>query len=137
MKSIRLSKQLRTVLSQEELELLTRECIESWIQEEIDLNEDDDTGSINERVCNTIDTYLNSLHNRLSYSTFLFLSHKRKVKDYRVTASSISTYETVIQATSQEEAERIARETDGGDFAESSPFGDWKIEEVICLEEDK
>ena len=127
-----------TVLSQEELELLTAKCIESWVQEEIDLNGDDDRGSINERVCSTIDTYLNSLHTRLSYYTFLFLSHKRRVKNYRVTASSISTYEAIIQATSQEEAERIARETDGGDFTESSDLvADWKIEEVICLEEDK
>lgn len=51
------------------------------------------------------------------------------IKTYKVTASFISYCHAEIEAESQEEAERIARDMDGGDFipAESD---DWNIESV-------
>lgn len=67
-----MSNQHKDIMSQDELGAYTKECIQSWVQEEIELNEDYDSGSINERVCTTIDTYLESLHTRLSFASYAF-----------------------------------------------------------------
>lgn len=59
----------------------------------------------------------------------------RKVKTYRVTAVMRTYLETTIQATSLEEARRLADDIDGGDFTEQEGGKEWEtfrdeIEEV-------
>ena len=67
-----------------------------------------------------------------AYFETQLMQHQRKIdnmKTYKVTASFISYCHAEIEAESQEEAEAIARNMDGGDFipAESD---DWEIESV-------
>ena len=54
------------------------------------------------------------------------------MKTYRVFASYVSYCYADIEAESQEDAERIAQDLDGGDF-EPDYYGgdDWKIDRVI------
>ena len=52
------------------------------------------------------------------------------MKTYKVTACYYSYCTTTVQANSEEEAEDIAREMDGGDFKQSGELGDWHINDV-------
>lgn len=51
------------------------------------------------------------------------------MKKFRVTASSMSYFTLVVEAETQEEAEAIAEQADGGDF-DADGFGDWEIYSV-------
>jgi hypothetical protein len=52
------------------------------------------------------------------------------VKTYKITASYVSYCTAEIEAETQEEAERIAHDMDGGDFTPAQDNDDWTIEAV-------
>ena len=52
------------------------------------------------------------------------------MKTYRVVACYYTYCTTTVQANSEEEAEEIAQEMDGGDFKQSGELGDWHINDV-------
>lgn len=55
-------------------------------------------------------------------------------KIYRVDYSSISLYSLLVTANSEEEAKRIAEDTDGSEF-EPVPTGDWEFYDITCKDE--
>jgi hypothetical protein len=52
------------------------------------------------------------------------------VKKFKITASFVSYCHAEIEAETQEEAEQIARDMDGGDFIPAQDNDDWTIEAV-------
>jgi len=57
------------------------------------------------------------------------------MREYNVRAIMTTVLETTIVANSQEEAEALARETDGGDFSAIEQEGSWSIDSVIDIGE--
>ena len=55
------------------------------------------------------------------------------MKTYRILASSVNYYYLDIEAKDDEEAWKIAYDTDGGDYKEQE-MGDWQIDSVIVQE---
>lgn len=51
------------------------------------------------------------------------------MKSWRVIYTSVTAYDILIDAETEDEAMEIARETDGGEFAEID-IGDWEFESV-------
>ena len=54
---------------------------------------------------------------------------RNSMKKYRITASSISYYTLEVEAESEDEAWRIGKDADGGDFSPDGD-GDWDIVDV-------
>lgn len=52
------------------------------------------------------------------------------MRTYKITASFVSYCHAEIEAETQEEAEQIARDMDGGDFIPAQDNDDWTIEAV-------
>jgi hypothetical protein len=55
------------------------------------------------------------------------------MKKFKVTASSISYFVLEVEAETQEEAQQIAEQADGGDF-DADGLGDWEIYDVKEIE---
>ena len=53
------------------------------------------------------------------------------MKNYKVVARMTTGLTIEIKAKNLEEAEKIARNTDGGDFTEIPQSGDWEIYSVV------
>lgn len=77
--------------------------------------------------------YVNTLYYKLVKEKRIFL---KSLKKYKVTALVTTAYSTTIEASSQEEAWKIAQGLSEGEFEECIGFknSDWRIHEV-CLEE--
>ena len=58
------------------------------------------------------------------------------MKTYRILASYTVYCSMEIEAENADEAREMAYEADGGDF-QSDEYGDWNIDDVIELEEEK
>lgn len=52
------------------------------------------------------------------------------MKKFKITASYVSYCTAEIEAETQEEAERLAHDMDGGDFTPAQDNDDWTIETV-------
>jgi hypothetical protein len=52
------------------------------------------------------------------------------MKKFRVTACYYTYCTAVVEAETEEEAQAIAKEMDGGDFKASGELGDWHINNV-------
>ena len=52
------------------------------------------------------------------------------MKTYKVTACYYTYCTTTVDAETEEQAEQIAREMDGGDFKQSGELSDWHINDV-------
>jgi hypothetical protein len=58
------------------------------------------------------------------------------MKSYKILASYTTYCSLVVEAESEDEAREIAYQADGGDFKDND-FGDWDINDVFLLEEEK
>jgi hypothetical protein len=52
------------------------------------------------------------------------------MKTYKVTACYYTYCTTTVEAESEEQAQEIAKDMDGGDFKQSGELGDWHINDV-------
>lgn len=57
------------------------------------------------------------------------------MKKFRVTACYYTYCTAVVEADTEDEAYKLAREMDGGDFKESGELGDWHINDVTEIKE--